>query len=115
MIELIDEERVVARGAVEISWSVRVHDAWVAAARVEGALSEMDKNAGPGVVWRRHTRLELPPGTRLLKVERSPSALERTALQHLMKSGSSRRRTRQWVYSVGSHGELVLEPSPLRP
>jgi len=114
MIELIDEECVVARGSNEINWFVRVRDAWVAAAKVEGALSEMEKNAGPGVVWRRHTRLELTHGTKLLKIERAPGTVERSALEHLLKSRSSPRRTRRWVYSVGSHGELVPESTGTR-
>ena len=109
-IELTDEERVVARGTGEIHWFVRVNDGWVAAAKVPGALSAMGESRGSGVIWRRHTRLELEPGTQVLKIESVPLVLERTPLQHLTKSRSSPRRTRRLVYSVSDRGELVLVP-----
>ena len=114
MIELTDEERVVNRGTHTINWYIRVHDAWVAAAKVEGASTEMEKRPGPGVVWRRLTRLELPLGTRVLRVEQRPSELVRTALQHLVNSRSSTRHTSRRVYSFGLRGELVPEPDTAR-
>jgi hypothetical protein len=114
MIELTDEERIVDRGTSDIHWFVRVNDGWLPAAKVDGAVSEMENNAGPGVVWRRHTRLDLPRGTRILKIQRSPGTSNRSALEHLVKSRSSPQKTVRWVYSLGSRGELVLEATPGR-
>jgi hypothetical protein len=113
-IELIEEERVVERGTHRVSWFVRVRDAWIAASKVDSASTELEKRPGPGVVWRRHTRLELPPGTRVLRVEQSPRALVRTPLEHLAKSRSSPRQSSRRVYSIGSRGELVPETAKAR-
>jgi hypothetical protein len=108
-IQLIDEERIVERGTSEIKWFVRVNDAWVPARNAEGASTELENAKGPGVVWRRHTQVELPVGTRVLRVEQRPRVLVRTPLEHLASSRSSPRQTSRRVYSVGLRGELVLE------
>lgn len=109
MILLTDEERVVDRGTNEIKWFVRVRDAWVPAAKVEGASTELESASGPGVVWRRHTQIELPVGTRVLRIEQRPNELVRTPLEHLTKSRSSPRKTQRRLYSIGMRGELLLE------
>jgi hypothetical protein len=114
VIDLVDEERVAARGTAKTSWFVRIRDAWTPAAKVEGASSELEKNPGPGVVWRRHTRVSLAPGTRVREVVLGPRDLERTPIEHLMKSRSSPRASRERLYSVGSHGELVPEAALAR-
>jgi hypothetical protein len=108
-IVLTDQETVVDRGTCEIHWLVRVADAWVAAAKVTGASTEFENGPGPGVIWRRHTRLSLPEGTRLLCVERRPEELVRTPLEHLTKTRSSPRKTSRRLYSVGRAGQVVHE------
>lgn len=115
MIELTEEERIVERGAHTTHWFVRLHDDWLPVAKAPGATTELVQKAGPGVVWRRHVRLELVLGALLLKVESAPRTLARTPLEHLMKSRSTPQRTRRSVYSVSSHGDLVPVPSETDP
>jgi hypothetical protein len=112
--ELVDEERVAERGAHKTNWFVRVGDAWVAAAKVEGATTELETRPAPGVIFRRHTRVALARGTRVLQVERMPLTISRTPLEHLTRGRSTPQRTKERVYSIGSHGELVPEAAPAR-
>lgn len=111
-IVLTEQETVVDRGTCALNWFVRVADGWVPAAKVGGATTEFESGPGPGVVWRRHTRLELPEGTRLLCVERRPEELIRTPLEHLTKTRSSPQKTIRRLYSVGRAGQVVHEAAP---
>lgn len=115
MIVLTEEECVAPRGTTAVHWYVRVGDSWRAAGKVEGARVELDKNPGPGVVWRRHTHIELPRGTRVLRVASAPRELTRSPIEHLTRTRSSPRRTRERLYSIGPHGELVPEVTRARP
>jgi hypothetical protein len=109
VIALVDEERIAERGVRKTNWFVRVRDAWVPAAKVDGASTELENSPAPGVVFRRHTQLRLERGTRILQVAQTPHAIARTPIEHLMKGRSASQRTRERLYSVGSHGELVPE------
>jgi hypothetical protein len=104
-IELVDEEHVVPRGSAETIWFVDLGARWVAAAQTPGA-RVFSVDPGPGTVWERRVELQLPRGTRLLRVRSSPNFLTRTPLEHLERgAGSGRRIQRSWL-RVGPGGRL---------
>lgn len=107
-IELVDEEYVVARGTAEVHWFVRVNDAWQHAASCAGAREER-LDPAPGVVYRTRVLLDVPQGTRLLRVESKPGAPRReTILEHLRRGPSlPPRRTLRRVYEVDARGHLI--------
>ncbi|HEY3496932.1 MAG TPA: hypothetical protein VGK73_19670 [Polyangiaceae bacterium] len=105
-VELVEEEYVASRGSAEITWRVQKNDGWVRPAGVPGARSERLER-GAGVVWRTRIELELPRGTRLLRVESRPDARPASTLAHLTGGGrGSRRRTLRVEYRVGAGGAL---------
>ncbi|MGC4089120.1 MAG: hypothetical protein QM756_14795 [Polyangiaceae bacterium] len=106
-VVLEDSEHVVERGARETTWFVRVRDAWVAAARVEGAETER-LEARPGTVWRQHIELQLEPGTRLMCVESAPRDQRKTPLEYLRQGPSTGRKLRRREFRLGEDGRLVL-------
>jgi hypothetical protein len=109
-IELFEEEFVVARGTAEVHWFVRKNDAWVHCASYPGA-SSTQLDATPGTVYRRRVELELPRGTRLMRVESRPQrAARKSAVEHLLRPRTSvERETRRSYFSVGARGALVNE------
>ena len=107
-IELFEEEFVVARGTGEVHWFVRQNDAWIHCAKVPGARCER-LDAPAGSVYRTRVELELPPKTRLMRVESRPGRPPtKSAVEHLLEpSNSVPRETRRRYYSVGPRGTLI--------
>lgn len=104
-VELVDEEHVVAHGTASTVWFVRVKDAWVPAAQVEGAVVEA-LDAGPGMVWRRRIELSLSRGTRVLRVESSPLTQRRSPLEYLERGAKKARKQHRVEYRVGPRSTL---------
>jgi hypothetical protein len=105
-----DAEHIVTRGVASTTWYVRVNDAWVVAAKSEGANTE-SLDATPGTVWRRHVEMMLPRGTRLLRVESAPRPVQKSPLEYLEGSSAVGRKQRRVEYRVGPRGTLVREPA----
>jgi hypothetical protein len=101
-----DSEHVVPHGARETTWFVRVRDAWVAAHATTGAVCER-LEAGPGTVWRQRIELDLPVGTRLMRVESAPNLQRKTPLQYLAGGPASARKVLRREFQVTTKGELV--------
>ena len=72
LVEVVDEERIVERGTGQINWFVRKNDGWVHVTEWPGARSQR-LDAGAGTVWQSRTEIEVPRGTRMMRVESRPS------------------------------------------
>lgn len=105
-IELSEGEYVVARGVRRVRWSLHVNDGWMGVRDVQGAETQ-SVDARSGTVWEQRISLELPAGTRLLRVETRPQPPERRdALEYLTGTPRTRtQRTRQ-VFVVTPDGRL---------
>ena len=108
VVEVIDEERIVERGTAQVNWFVRLNDAWVHVSTWVGARSER-LDAGVGTVWQSRTELDLPRGSKLMRVESKPSSYAReTPLDYLTRGAPSKsRKVRRNYYLVGRSGDLV--------
>ncbi|HEX6765992.1 MAG TPA: hypothetical protein VF103_10955 [Polyangiaceae bacterium] len=109
-VVLVDEELVVERGSVKIAWLVSHNDGWIPASKCEGATSKR-LDTSPRVVWRSSVEVELPRGTRVLRVETRPSQKRGSTLAHL--TGSARSAGQGVVktrFVVGPGGRLAPEP-----
>jgi len=108
-VEVIDEERIVPRGTAQVNWFVRFNDAWVHVSAWPGARSER-LDAGAGTVWQSRTEIEVPRGTRMMRVESRPSDYARESpLDYLTRGAPSKsRRVRRNYYVVGRSGDLRL-------
>lgn len=105
-IELREGEYVAPRGTCKITWLIRYNDAWVHASEwpgVEVARCETKS----GVVWENLTRLFVPPGARLIRIESRPAPYAaRDALDYLKKAAPSARRVFRQEFRVGRRGDL---------
>jgi hypothetical protein len=108
VVEVIDEERIVERGTAQVNWFVRLNDAWVHVSTWAGARSER-LDAGVGTVWQSRTELDLPRGSKLMRVESKPSSYARESpLDYLTRGAPSKsRKVRRNYYLVGRSGDLV--------
>ncbi len=111
VVEVIDEERIVERGTAQVNWFVRLNDAWVHVSAWPGARSER-LNAGAGTVWQSRTEIDVPRGTRLMRVESRPSSYARESpLDYLTRGAPSKsRKLRRNYYLVGRLGDLIATP-----
>jgi hypothetical protein len=111
VVEVIDEERIVARGTAQVNWFVRLNDAWVHVSAWPGARSER-LNAGAGTVWQSRTEIEVPRGARMMRVESRPSSYARESpLDYLTRGAPSKsRKLRRNYYFVGRQGDLIATP-----
>ncbi|HLV67378.1 MAG TPA: hypothetical protein VKY73_16265 [Polyangiaceae bacterium] len=110
-VALVEGEHVVARGTVEVGWLLPVGDGWLPVARAPGARVQ-SLESGPGTVWQRVVELELPRGTRLVRVESRPRSVRRTPLEHLARGAGPARRVIRQAYEVGLRGTLrLLKPT----
>ena len=111
VVELIDEERIVPRGTAQVNWFVRLNDGWVHVSTWPGARSER-LAAGAGTVWQSRTELDLPRGSRLMRVESRPDIYSRESpLDYLTRGAPSKtRKLRRTYYRVGRQGELQVTP-----
>lgn len=109
LVVLVDEEFVGERGNVKVTWLVAHNDGFVPAAQSPGARSER-LDAGPGVVWRSRTELELARGALVVRVETRPGIARGSTFDHLTGNARTKRpRVARTRYVVGPRG--VLEPT----
>ncbi len=111
-VELTESETVVERGRRTLLWRVEWRDGW---RRVqdwpEADLEVLDP--GPGTVWKRRIRIQVPRGTRLERVVSRPGdATRRDPWDYLAREvrGTARHVTRT-RFEVSVHGELVATES----
>jgi hypothetical protein len=113
LVEVVDEERIVERGTAQVNWFVRQNDGWLHVSAWPGARSER-LDAGAGTVWQSRTELDVPRGTRLMRVESRPSVYARgEPLDYLTRGAPSKsRKTRRNYYAVGRAGALLPASDP---
>jgi len=105
-LSLLEEEHVQARGTSRTSWRVAKNDGWIRPNAVPGARVERLETA-PGIVYRTRIELELPRGTRLLRVELRSEPEAASTFEHLTgTTRGARKRTRTSEYRVGAGGTL---------
>ncbi|HEX4474094.1 MAG TPA: hypothetical protein VH142_03385 [Polyangiaceae bacterium] len=111
-VEVVESERVVARGTSRTTWFVRREDEWVNVAQWPGAVAEA-RNAGPGTVWERAVRVAVPAGTELLRVETAPRADTRQDPMKYLRGSSKGRPTtsRRTTFRVKRDGSLERAPN----
>src|SRR6188474_925048 len=84
-IELTEGEYVAARGKRELTWLIRLNDAWVHISKWPGAEVERCQLKS-GMDWENRTRLLVAPGARLTRVESRPAPYtRRDALDYLRR------------------------------
>lgn len=109
-IELTEGEYIAERGKRKLTWLIRLNDAWVHVSEWPGAEVEQCQ-ATSGVVWENLTRLVVPFGTRLTRVESRPAPyVRRDALDYLSRGPDPGRRVFRSEFRVGARGELLREP-----
>lgn len=105
-VELTEGEYVAARGKRELTWLIRINDAWVHISKWPGAevaRSELKS----GMVWENRTTLLVPLGARLTRVESRPAPyVKRDALDYLRRGPAAQRRVLRLEFRVGARGEL---------
>jgi hypothetical protein len=106
-IELTEGEYVVERGKRELTWLIRVADAWVHISKWPGA--EIQRCAlKSGMVWENRTRLLVTPGARLMRVQSRPAPyMKRDALSYLERPSAPKRRVSRQEFRVGARGKLL--------
>jgi hypothetical protein len=106
-IELTEGEYIAPRGKRELTWLIRLNDAWVHISEWPGALVERCQ-AKSGTVWENRTQLVVPAGTLLTRVESRPQPYaKRDALDYLKRSPQAARRVLRQEFQVGSRGDLT--------
>jgi hypothetical protein len=110
-VELTEGEYIAPRGTQEVTWLIRLNDAWVHVSQWPAA--EVQRcEAKSGTVWQNLTRLTVKAGAELRRIESRPAApVRRDALDYLRRapSGPARRVIRQ-EFRVNGRGELLRKP-----
>ena len=106
-IELSEGEYIAPRGKREVTWLIRLNDAWVHIS--EWPTAEVERcQAKSGTVWENRTRLRVPAGARLTRIESRPAPYaQRDALDYLKRSPQAARRVVRQEFSVGKRGDLL--------
>jgi len=104
-------ESVTRGGVRRVTWHVASEDDWLSVTQVPGALLEhQDRTAG--VIWRRQVLVQIPIGTRLMRVESMPdrAAPEDDPMAYLWQTrrGVGRKVKRNY-FRVGPGGKLVRD------
>jgi len=106
-IELTEGEYIAPRGTRELTWLIRLNDAWVHISQWPRAEIERCQ-AKSGTVWENRTRLSVTAGARLTRIESRPAPYaERDALDYLKRSPAAARRVSRQEFHVGSRGSLM--------
>lgn len=110
-VELIDGEYIAPRGKHEVTWLIRLNDAWLHVSQWPGAEVER-RPTKPGMVWENLTRLLVPLGAELQRVDSRPAPyVERDALDYLKRAPTGpRRRVIRQDFRVGKRGVLLRVP-----
>lgn len=108
-IELTEGEYVVERGKRELTWLIRLADAWVHISKWPGAeIRRCEVKAA--MVWENRTRLSVPPGARLVRVESRPGPYsKRDALSYLERPSAAKRRVSRQEFRVSVRGNLLKD------
>jgi len=105
-IELTEGEYIAARGKSTVTWLIKLNDAWVHLSEWPGAEVERCPTKS-GMVWQNLTRLSVPPGAQLTRVESRPAPYARKdALAYLKASPQPARRVFRQEFRVGARGDL---------
>lgn len=105
-IELTEGEYIAQRGTREVTWLIRLNDAWVHVSKWPEAQIER-RQAQPGVVWENRTQLVVKAGARLTRVESRPAPrVKRDALDYLARPLGAPRRVLRQEFRVSGRGEL---------
>lgn len=108
-IELTEGEYVAPRGKSQLTWLIRLNDAWVHITEWPGAEVERCQTRS-GMVWQNLTRLTVPPGARLTRVESRPAPYaKRDALDYLKRAPDVAKRVSRQQFRVGMRGDLIRE------
>jgi hypothetical protein len=108
-IELTEGEYVAPRGKRELTWLIRLNDAWVHVSKWPGAEIERCQTRS-GTVWENRTRLLVLPGARLTRIESRPAPYaKRDALDYLKRAPTSERRVLRQEFRVGRRGDLLRQ------
>jgi hypothetical protein len=109
-VELTEGEYVAERGKRTLTWLVRINDGWAHVSEWPGAEIER-RDARSGTVWENLTRLTVPTGTRLTRVESRPAPYQaRDALDYLKRAPTQPpRRVFRQEFRVGSRGDLLRD------
>ncbi len=108
-IELTEGEYIAARGKTQVTWLVRLNDAWVHITEWPGAEVERCQTRS-GMVWQNLTRLTVPLGARLTRVESRPAPYaKRDALDYLKRAPDVARRVSRQEFRVAARGDLIRE------
>jgi hypothetical protein len=109
-IELTEGEYIAPRGTRELTWLIRLNDAWVHVSQWAGAEVQRCESKS-GVVWENLTRLLVAPGTRLTRIESRPAPYaKRDALAYLSRPRQPARRVFRQEFRVGGRGDLIRAP-----
>jgi hypothetical protein len=108
-IELIEGEYIAPRGKSTLTWLIRLNDAWVHVSEWPGVEVERCQTKS-GTVWQNLTRLSVPPGARLTRVESRPAPYaKRDALDYMKSAPQVARRVLRQEFRVGGRGDLIRE------
>lgn len=108
-IELTEGEYVAARGKRELTWLIRINDAWAHISKWPGA-EVARRELKSGMVWENRTTLLVLPGTRLIRVESRPAPYaEADALDYLRRGPKPQRRVVRQEFRVGTRGALLRQ------
>jgi hypothetical protein len=108
-IELREGEYVADRGKRKLTWLIRINDGWAHVREWPGAQVEQCQLRS-GVVWENLTRLVVPLGTRLTRIESRPAPYaHRDALDYLKRSPEPARRVLRTEFRVAARGELLRD------
>jgi hypothetical protein len=106
-IELTEGEYIAARGKTTVTWLIKLNDAWVHISEWPGAEQERCRTKS-GMVWQNLTRLSVPPGAQLTRVESRPAPYaKRDALDYLKSAPDVKRRTIRQEFRVSNRGDLL--------
>jgi hypothetical protein len=106
-IELREGEYVAARGKSTVTWLIRLNDAWVHLSEWPGAEVERCPTKS-GMVWENLTRLTVPAGAQLARVESRPAPYaRRDALEYLARAPGAARKVSRQEFRVSARGALL--------
>lgn len=108
-IELTEGEYIAARGKTNVTWLIKLNDAWVHITEWPGAEVERCQTKS-GMVWQNLTRLTVPPGAQLTRVESRPAPYaHKDALDYLKGAPQVARRVFRQEFRVGGRGDLLRD------
>jgi hypothetical protein len=108
-IELTEGEYVAPRGKSQVTWLIRLNDAWVHVTEWPGAEVERCQTRS-GMVWQNLTRLTVPAGAQLTRVESRPAPYaKRDALDYMKRAPSVAKHVSRQEFRVGARGDLIRQ------